>query len=141
MRKTRPNRHIEQQPAPPIRDGVRGAVPAWEKPNVTMVRSLGRSKPQPHRYWPVSWQRSRAWGYGRRRAFHHKPRRCRWAISGAQMPVHVLVMQMAGDEALGFLVPSALALTAAQGVAVWTACFRQADGLRDHQQRLGEVGA
>jgi hypothetical protein len=93
--------------------------------------------PQHHLYWAVSWQRSRAWVYGRLRAFQYKPLRCRWAVSGAQMPVHVLVVQMAGYDEPWFLVTSALDLTAAQVVEVWAARFRQEDGFRDHKQRLG----
>jgi DDE superfamily endonuclease len=93
--------------------------------------------PQHHLYWPVSWQRSRAWVYGRLRSFRYKQLRCRWAVSGAQIPVHVLVVQMAGYEEPWFLVTSALDLTAAQVVAVWAARFRQEDGFRDHKQRLG----
>jgi hypothetical protein len=93
--------------------------------------------PQHHLYWPVSWQRSRAWVYGRMRSFHYKQLRCRWAVSGAQIPVHVLVVHMAGDKEPWFLVTSALDLTAAQVVEVWAARFRQEDGFRDHKQRLG----
>jgi hypothetical protein len=93
--------------------------------------------PQQHLYWPVSWQRSRAWVYGRLRVFQYKQLRCRWAVSGPQIPVHVFVVAMAGYEEPWFLVPSALALSAAQVVEVWTARFRQEDNFRDHQQRLG----
>jgi hypothetical protein len=71
------------------------------------------------------------------RSFQYKQLRCRWAVSGAQMPVHALVVQMAGDGEPWFLVTSTLDLTAAQVVEVWAARFRQEDGFRDHKQRLG----
>jgi hypothetical protein len=93
--------------------------------------------PQHHLYWPVGWQRSRAWVYGRMRQFRYKYLRCRWAVSGPHIPVQVLVIEMAGYEKPWFLVTSALELSAAQVVAVWAARFRQEDGFRDHKQRLG----
>jgi hypothetical protein len=93
--------------------------------------------PQHHLYWPVSWQRSRAWVYGRLRFFQYKQLRCRWAVSGPQRPVHVLVIQMAGYAEPWFLVTSALELSAAQVVEVWAARFRQEDSFRDHKQHLG----
>lgn len=114
-------------------------------PLVVRARPKGRrpvwgarlAAPQHHLYWPVSWQRSRAWGYGRLRAFRYKHRRCRWAVSGAQLPVHVYVIEMAGYGEPWFLVTSALDLSTAQVVEAWTARFRQEDGFRDHKQRLG----
>jgi hypothetical protein len=75
--------------------------------------------------------------YGRLRRSHSKQLRCRWAVSGPQMPVHALVVQMAGDEEPWCLVTSALELAAAQVVEGFTARFRQEDAIRDHQQRLG----
>jgi DDE superfamily endonuclease len=93
--------------------------------------------PQHHLYWPVGWQRSRAWVYGRIRTFRYKQLRCRWAVSGPDRPVHVFVVEMAGYEEPWFLVTSALDLSAAQVVEVWAARFRQEDGFRDHKQRLG----
>jgi hypothetical protein len=93
--------------------------------------------PQHHVYWPVSWQQSRAWVYGRLRAFRYKQLRCRWAVSGPQLPVHVFIVEMASYEEPWFLVTSAPDLSAAQVVEAWTARFRQEDGFRDHKQRLG----
>ena len=55
-----------------------------------------RASPQHHLYWPVGWQRSRAWGYGRMRPFRYKQLRCRWAVSGPQIPVHAWVVPMTG---------------------------------------------
>jgi hypothetical protein len=92
--------------------------------------------PQHHLYGPVGWQRSRAWGYGRLSAVQYKQLRCRWAVSGPQVPVHVVV-ERAGDQEPWFLVTTALDQSAAQAVAAWAARFRQAEGCRDHQQRLG----
>ena len=93
--------------------------------------------PQHHVSWPVSWQRRRAWGYGRRRRCRDTQRRCRWAVRGPQIPVHVVVLEMAGEVAPWFLVTSAVDLAAAQVVEAWTARFRPADGVRDHKPRLG----
>jgi hypothetical protein len=58
-------------------------------------------------------------------------------VSGPQVPVDVFVIEMAGYVTPWFLVTTALDLSAAQVVAVWTARFRQEDGFRDHKQRLG----
>jgi hypothetical protein len=58
-------------------------------------------------------------------------------VSGPQLPVHVLVVQMVGYEEPWFLVTTALDLSATQVVEVFTARFRQEDTLRDHPQRLG----
>jgi hypothetical protein len=93
--------------------------------------------PQHHVYWPATWQASRAWVYGRRRRFRYKQLQCRWAVSGSQFPVHVFVVEMAGYQEPWFLVTTALDLTAAQVVEVFTARFRQEDTFRDHKQRLG----
>jgi hypothetical protein len=93
--------------------------------------------PQHHVYWPVAWQPSRAWVYGRRRRFRYKQLRCRWAVSGPSIPVHIFVVEMAGDEEPWCLVTSALDLAAGQVVEVFTARFRQEDAIRDHKQRLG----
>jgi hypothetical protein len=114
-------------------------------PVVVKTRSKGRrpvwgpriAAPRHHLYWPMSWQRSRAWVYGRLRAFQYKQLHCRWAVSGPQIPVHVFVVAMAGYEEPWFLVTSALDLSAAQVVEVWAARFRQEDGFRDHKQHLG----
>jgi DDE superfamily endonuclease len=93
--------------------------------------------PQHHLSWPVGWQCSRAWVYGRRRQFHYKQLRCRWAVSGPHIPVHALVVRMVDYEDPWFLVTTALDLSAAQVVEAWAARFRQEDGFRDHKQRLG----
>lgn len=93
--------------------------------------------PQHHLSWPVGWQRSRAWVYGRRRRFHDKQLRCCWAVSGRHLPGHVFVVEMEGYQEPWFPVTAALDLSAAEVVAAWTARFRQADGFRDHKQRLG----
>ena len=69
--------------------------------------------------------------------FQYKQLQCRWSVSGAQTPVHVLVVVVDGYEKPWFLVTSALDLSAAQVVEAFTARFRQEDGFRDHKQRLG----
>ena len=106
-------------------------------------RDVGRSgatrlaAPQHHVYWSTSWQAGRAWVYGRRRAFRYKQLRCRWSVSGPQLPVHVFVVAVPGYREPWFLVTTALDLSAAQVVEAFAARFRQEDGFRDHKQRLG----
>jgi hypothetical protein len=75
--------------------------------------------------------------YGRKRRFRYKPLRCHWEVSGPQIPVYVLVVEMAGYQEPWFLVTTALDLSAAQVVAVFAARCRQAEAFRDHTQRLG----
>jgi hypothetical protein len=111
-----------------VKTQLKGRRPVWG-PRI--------AAPQHHLSWPVSWRRSRAWVYGRMRAFRYKQLRCRWAVSGPQLPVHVWVIEMVGYDEPWFLVTSALDLTAAQIVEAWAARFRQEDGFRDHKQRLG----
>jgi hypothetical protein len=123
-----------------LRADARLYHPAMPKPRAKGRRPKWGARmaaPQHHLYWPVRWQRSRAWVYGRLRSFQYKQLRCRWAVSGPQIPVHVLVVQMAGYEEPWFLVTSALDLSAAQVVEAFTARFRQEDAIRDHKQRLG----
>ena len=110
------------------RPHAKGRPPTWG-PRI--------AAPQHHLYWPVGWQAGQAWVYGRPRRFHYKQLRCRWAVSGPQLPVHVLVIQLAGYKEPWFLITSALDLSAAQVVEAWAARFRQEDGFRDHKQRLG----
>jgi hypothetical protein len=93
--------------------------------------------PQHHLDWPVGWQAGRAWGYGRLRRFQYTQLRCRWAVSGPATPVHAFVVAMEAYKEPWCLVTTALDLTAAQVVEVFTARFRQEDAFRDHQQRLG----
>jgi hypothetical protein len=93
--------------------------------------------PQHHVYWPTIWHHGQAWVYGRIRRFRYKQLRCRWAVSGPHLPVHVFGIEMAGYAEPWFLVTSALDLSAAQVVEVFTARFRQEDAFRDHKQRLG----
>jgi hypothetical protein len=114
-------------------------------PVVVKPRAKGRppkwgprlAAPHHHLYWPVGWQAGRAWVYGRLRRFQYKQLRCRWAVSGPAIPVYAFVVAMEGYKAPWFLVNTALELTAAQVVEVFTARFRQEDAFRDHKQRLG----
>jgi hypothetical protein len=114
-------------------------------PFVTRIPQKGRrplwgpriAAPQHHVYGPVRWRQSQAWVYGRLGPFRYKQLRCRWAVSGPQVPVQVFVIAMAGDEKPWLLVTTALDLSAARVVAVWAARFRQEDGFRDHKHRLG----
>jgi DDE superfamily endonuclease len=93
--------------------------------------------PQHHIYWAAPWQKGRAWVYGRTRTFRYKQMRCRWAVSGPQLPVHVVVVEMTGYQRPWFLVTSALDLSTAQVVEAFAARFRQEDTFRDHTQRFG----
>jgi hypothetical protein len=111
-----------------IRVYTKGRLPRW---------GSRFAAPQHHLYWPVGWRQGQAWVYGRTRRFRYKQLRCRWAVSGPQVPVHVFVIEMAGYAKPWFLVTTALDLSAAQVVEVWAARFRQEDGFRDHKQRLG----
>lgn len=111
-----------------VRTHTQGRPPRW---------GARVAAPQHHLYWPVGWQQGQAWVYGRIRPFRYKRLRCRWAVSGPQVPVHVFVFEMAGYAKPWFLVTTALDLSAAQVVEVWAARFRQEDGFRDHKQRLG----
>jgi hypothetical protein len=114
-------------------------------PVVPRARQKGRrpkwgerlAAPQHHVYWSTSWQAGRAWVYGRRRTFRYKHLRCRWSVSGPDIPVHVFVIAVPGDREPWFLVTTALDLSAAQVVEAFAARFRQEDGFRDHKQRLG----
>jgi hypothetical protein len=111
-----------------VRVHTKGRLPRW---------GARFAAPQHHLYWPVCWRQGQAWVYGRTRRFRYKQLRCRWAVSGPQVPVHVFVIEMAGYAKPWLLVTTALDLSAAQVVAVWAARFRQEDGFRDHKQRLG----
>jgi hypothetical protein len=113
---------------------VRSRPPATGRPPKWGVRIAA---PPHHVYWPVAWQPAQAWVYGRTRRFRYKQLRCRWAVSGPSIPVHLIVVAMAGYEAPWFLVTSALALSAGQVVEVFTARCRQEGASRAHQPRLG----
>jgi hypothetical protein len=113
---------------------------AMPQPRAKGRRPLGGPRlaaPHHHLYWSTAWQKRRAWVYGRGRRFPDQQLQCRWSVSGAQTPVHVLVVGVDGDEQPWFLVPSALDWSAAQVVEAFTARFRQEDGFRDPKQRLG----
>jgi hypothetical protein len=114
-------------------------------PVVSRARPKGRrptwgerlAAPPHHVYWSTSWRAGRAWGYGRRRTCRYKQLRCRWAVSGPEIPGHVVAVAVSGSREPWFLVTTALDLAAAQVVAACAARVRQEDGCRDHQQRLG----
>jgi DDE superfamily endonuclease len=93
--------------------------------------------PQYHVYGAASWQNGRAWVYGRMRTFRYQQVRCRWAVSGPHLAVHIVIVEMAGSERPWFLVTSALDLSAVQVVEAFAARFRQEDTFRDHKQRRG----
>jgi hypothetical protein len=111
-----------------VRPQAQGRPPTWG-PRL--------AAPQHHLDWPVGWQAGRAWVCGRLRRFQDQQLRCRWAVSGPAIPVHVFLVAMAGDQEPWSLVATALDLTAAQVVEVLTARFRQEDAFRDHKPRLG----
>jgi hypothetical protein len=108
---------------------VAGMALCWEEHTLTQtLTALGLES---------RWRQSQAWVYGRIRRFRNKQLRCRWAMSGPQVPLHVFVIEMAGYQKRWWPVTTALDLSAAQVVAVWAARFRQEDGFCDHRQRLG----
>jgi hypothetical protein len=117
----------------------------WYSPVVSRARQKGRrpkwgerlAAPQHHVYWATAWQAGRAWVYGRRRTFRYTHLRCRWSVSGPDIPVQVFVVAVPGYREPWFLVTPALDLSAAQVVEAFAARFRQEDGFRDHKQRLG----
>jgi hypothetical protein len=96
-----------------------------------------RAAPQPHGSWSTSWPAGRAWGYGRPRTGRSQHRRCRWSVSGPEIPVPVFVIAVPGSRQPWFLVTTALERSAAPVVEVVAARVRQAGGCRDHHQRLG----
>jgi hypothetical protein len=93
--------------------------------------------PQHHLSWSPAWRTGRAGVYGRIRPCRYKQLLCRWSVSGPQVPVPVVVAEMPGYREPWCLVTTALDLSAAQVVEAFAARFRQEDGFRDHQQRLG----
>lgn len=114
-------------------------------PVVSRARPKGRrpkwgerlAAPQHHVYWSTSWRAGWAWVYGRRRTFRYKQLRCRWSVSGPEIPVYAFGVAVSGYREPWFLVTTALDLSAAQVVEAFAARFRQEDGFRDHKQRLG----
>jgi hypothetical protein len=58
-------------------------------------------------------------------------------VAGATEPVRACVFAVAGDDQPWSLVTTSATLTAAAVLAVFAAWFRQEDGFRDHQPRLG----
>ena len=54
-----------------VRSRPKGRPPKWG-PRI--------AAPRHHLFWPVSWQQSRAWVYGRLRTFRYKQLRCRLAV-------------------------------------------------------------
>jgi hypothetical protein len=115
------------------------------QPVVSRARPKGRrptwgariAAPQHHVSWSTSWRTGQAWIYGRIRAFRSNQRRCRWSVSGPQLPVPVFVVEMPGYRDPWCLVTTALDLSAPQVVEAFAARFRQEEGFRDHQPRLG----
>ena len=114
-------------------------------PVVSRARPKGRrpqggerlAAPPHHVYGSTSGRAGRAWGEGRRRTCRSKPLRCRWAVSGPEIPVPVVAVAVSGSRAPWFRVTTALDRSAAQVVEACAARVRQADGVRDHTQRLG----
>lgn len=114
-------------------------------PVVSRARPKGRrpkwgerlAAPQHHVYWSTSWRAGWAWVYGRRRTFRYKQLRCRWSVSGPEIPVYAFVVAVSGYREPWFLVTTALDLSAAPVVEAFAARCRQEDGFRAHKQRLG----
>jgi len=93
--------------------------------------------PQDHAKWPVSWQRGRAYIYGRLRTFRYKCLSCCWAVSGPKEIMCAYVFEVPGYDKLWATITSAAKLSPSQAIAANGGRFRQEDGFRDHKQRLG----
>jgi hypothetical protein len=106
----------------------RGRRPKW---------GLRLAAPQHHVSWSTSWRAGRAWVYGRSCTCRYKHLRCRWSVSGPEIPGQVFVVAVSGYREPWFLVTTALDLSTAQVVEAFAARLRQEDGFRDHKQRLG----
>jgi hypothetical protein len=102
-------------------------------------RKWGRrmAAPQHHERWDTRWRQGKAWIYGRVRRIRYKQVRCQWSVSGPGEQVHAFVFEVEGYGKPWFVVTTAPDLSAEQVVEVFAARFRQEDGFRDHQQRLG----
>ncbi len=102
-------------------------------------RKWGRrmAAPQHHEKWKVAWHRGRAWAYGRMRKIRYKRMLCQWSVSGHEERVHAFVFEVEGYNKPWFLVTTALDLSSEPVVEAFAARFRQEDGFRDHQQRMG----
>lgn len=127
-RGTRVRAEARRYPPLSVRARPTGRRPGW---------GARMAAPHHHGSWPGSGPRRRAWGDGRRWTFRDQQRRGRGAVSGPPIPVQVFVLELAGEVAPCFLVPSAVDLSAAHVVEAWTARVRPADGVRAHTQRLG----
>lgn len=102
-------------------------------------RLWGKRLPAPrqHAQWDASWEKGRAYIYGRQRQFEYKEMECFWSVSGPDIMVRVFVFQVEGYDDPWYIVTSTLDLSPAQVVEAFAARFRQEDGFRDHKQRLG----
>lgn len=110
------------------RPGQRGRTPVW-----------GRRLPPPRQggRWPGAWREQTVFVYGRQRTVRWKERCCLWRVTGADRVVKVVVAQVEGYRERFTLVTTAVTLSGAQMVELFCARFRQEDGFRDLQQRLG----
>jgi hypothetical protein len=93
--------------------------------------------PEDHDRWDARWPAGEAHLYGRRRKSRAEELACRWSVTGPTEPVRAFAVEVEGYGEAWFLVTTSAALTAAEAVAVFAARFRQEDGFRDHEQRLG----
>lgn len=113
---------------PERRQGQRGPTPKW-----------GRKLPPPRQggRWPGPWREAEAYIYGRRRKVRWKEVVGLWRVAGSDVPVKLVVAEVAGYKKRFTLVGSALELTGLEMVELFAARFRQEDGFRDLKQRLG----
>ncbi|WP_244884945.1 hypothetical protein [Singulisphaera acidiphila] len=81
--------------------------------------------------------RAVAYIYGRRRKVRWKEVVGLWRVAGSDVPVKLVVAEVAGYKKRFTLVGSALELTGLEMVELFAARFRQEDGFRDLKQRLG----
>jgi hypothetical protein len=85
----------------------------------------------------VGWQTGSAFVYGRERKIRCKEVVCPWRVLGWEAPVKAIVAEVEGYKKRFTLVASATELTGLQMVELLAARFRQEDGFRDLEQRLG----
>jgi hypothetical protein len=110
------------------RKGQRGPMPKW-----------GKRLPPPSAGadWPSDWQTGQAFLYGRVREVKYKEVLCQWHVLGHDVVVKAVFAQVEGYQEPFTLVSSASELSGLQVVELFCARFRQEDGFRDLEQRLG----
>jgi hypothetical protein len=113
--------------------------PPGKNPKGGRPRKWGQRLPSPkdHAKWLVTWQNGRAYVYGRVRSFGYQRLRCCWSVSGPEEIIYAYVLDVPGYDKLWSTITSAADLSPGQVLSANGGRYRQEDGFRDHQQRLG----